>query len=94
MDVASKKFSATAIKPLHVVLWNVAMSHKNVCTSKGVRKAINNSSTAPRALTQGKKRNKEQSRMTRGDLLTSADVGLKIGNFLTNADKILYGFLK
>lgn len=32
--------------------------------------------------------------MTRGDLLTSADVGLKIGNFLTNADKILYGFLK
>lgn len=30
-----------------------------------------------------KRRNKEQNRMTEGDLLTLADVRFKIGNFLT-----------
>ena len=66
----SEKFSATAIKPLHVVLWNVAMSHKNVCTGEGIRSAINNNSTALRTCTstERKNRNKEQNRMTWGDL--------------------------
>lgn len=34
-----------------------------------------------------KRRNKEQNRVTRGDLLTLADVRLKTGNFLMKTNK-------